>query len=349
MISSVRHSPVFRARAATLAGACCALLLLPGLAGCDRGMDDRSTRATDPDEPRIERVQRGPIEVALTVDPPRVSLTDGILLTVTATAEGPTPPTLPPLNDRLSGLELVGQYDGEIVEAGGKIIVTRFFQLTPALDSEHRIAPMAVTLHDAWVATPPIVLPRVPVGETPDDIVEELKPHWIPPAFRTVASWLAGLLLCIAAVFGLWKLLKRVRRKIQLARMSPRERAMQELDELLERHLPEQDMVKEFYFELTMIVRRYIERAHHVRAPEQTTEEFLETVSVDNRFGPKVVEKLREFMSSADLVKYAAYEPDSEAVATATGTARTYIDTDAEDAMPADSASEEPALETTHV
>lgn len=315
--------------------------------GCGRSTES-SKLAPAPDAPRVERVQRGPIEVTVTVEPARVTLTRGVLLTISATAVGPTPPALPTIEDRLAGLELIGQYDGEVREEAGRTTLTRYFQLSPTLDSEHRIAPMAVTLNDDWVATPSIILPRAAVSDVPADIAEGLKPRWIPPAFRTVATWVVGLIVCIAVGILLWKLLKQVRRKIEIARMSPRERAMKELEELLARHLPDQDMVKEFYFELTMIVRRYIERAHRVRAPEQTTEEFLAAVSSDARFGPAVVDKLRQFMDSADLVKYAAYQPDSEAVTGATSTARDYIDTDA-DNSPTPSSTRQQPLATTHV
>jgi len=113
--------------------------------------------------------------------------------------------------------------------------------------------------------------------------------------------------------------------------MSPRERALEELAELMARDLVGKNMVKEFYLELTMIVRRYIERAHAIRAPEQTTEEFLAAVSSDNRFGQEVINRLRLFLEAADLVKFAAYHPESDAISRATETARSYVVTDAAD------------------
>ncbi|MDA0321916.1 MAG: hypothetical protein O2923_04270 [Verrucomicrobia bacterium] len=301
------------------------------------------------EKPRVERAQRGPIEVTLTIEPAQVTLTRGLQLTIEASADGPTPPTLPPIQDRLSGFELVGQYDGEIVHSAGRSSLTRFFQLSPTLDREHRIAPMAIVLNGDWIATPPIVIPRVAMRDVPADITEGLKPRWIPPAFRTVAIGVIVVIALLVLAFLGWKLSKRVRRKIELARMSPRERALEELETLLALRLPEQQMVKEFYFELTMIVRRYIERAHHVRAPEQTTEEFLAAVRMDSRFGPAVIEKLTQFMDSADLVKYAAYQPDSAAVDGATRTSRDYIDTDADSATAAPSPTTQKPLATTHV
>ena len=60
------------------------------------------------------------------------------------------------------------------------------------------------------------------------------------------------------------------------------------------------------------------------------SEEFLIAASRDPRFGPEVVRRLRDFLQSADLVKFAAYQPPAGATDGATETARGYIQSDAE-------------------
>ncbi|MCA1810259.1 MAG: hypothetical protein LC725_12570, partial [Lentisphaerae bacterium] len=108
----------------------------------------------------------------------------------------------------------------------------------------------------------------------------------------------------------------------------PRARALYELQRLMSAGLPGSGKVKDFFVELTMIVRRYIERAHAIRAPEQTTEEFLAGVAGDTRFREEVLEKLREFLKAADLVKFAAWHPEDAAIERAVSTARDYIETE---------------------
>lgn len=281
----------------------------------------------------VERtVRQDGVEVRLHVTPARVALGEPVALRITALSAPDMEVTIPPLNDRLQGFILDGQFQGESVVRDGRLQRTWRAQARPAVAEEYRIAPIPVTYDTGWLATPPIVLESV-VGERTD--VEPGAPRgpvWIYPAFRTVAWTLVAVLAGAAALYGLWRLSGRVRREVALRRLSPRERALRELDSLLGQHLPEQGRTKEFYFELTMIVRRYIERAHHVRAPEQTTEEFLAAVAADARFRPEVVERLRAFLSAADLVKYAAHRPDADAVAAATRTAQTYIEHDAGDA-----------------
>ncbi len=84
-----------------------------------------------------------------------------------------------------------------------------------------------------------------------------------------------------------------------------------ELERLLERRLTEED-VKLYYVELTGIVRRYIERTTEIRAPQQTTEEFLREVSRRQTFPADESLRLKRFLESADLVKFAAYRPRGE-------------------------------------
>ena len=62
---------------------------------------------------------------------------------------------------------------------------------------------------------------------------------------------------------------------------------------------------------LTDVVRHYLEKQFSLRAERQTTPEFLETLRKDN--GPLDVEQrrfLREFLSSADMVKFARISAD---------------------------------------
>jgi len=162
----------------------------------------------------------------------------------------------------------------------------------------------------------------------PEDIEAAFTPVWIYPPFKTVAIYSGLVILAAGAIILAWKLIHRIHRRIRLMRMSPRERALKELAALLAKDLIRRNMPKEFYLELTMIVRRYIERAHGIRAPEQTTQEFLAAASDNPNFSREVVEKLRTFLEAADLVKFAAHRPETDAAERATATAREYVETD---------------------
>jgi signal transduction histidine kinase len=270
--------------------------------------------------------------------PPTVRLDRDTLLTIQVQAPSNIQVKLPPIEDRLTGFTVAGSFDRPAAAHNGNWVRERHVRLTPQASTRYRIAPMAVTWHDRtgreqWFPTRPLVLfsESLVKGDPGTSLAAARLPVRIYPGWGSVLRY-ATLVGAVAALGALlWWAIRRIRREVQLRRMSPRERALHELAELLARDLIGKDRVKDFYFELTMIVRAYIERAHAVRAPEQTTEEFLAAVSRDPRFSAEVVARLRAFMQAADLVKYAADHPDQPAIDQALGTARTYIETDAAD------------------
>ena len=107
--------------------------------------------------------------------------------------------------------------------------------------------------------------------------------------------------------------------------MSPIERAWVELDRLLKKGLPEQGRYKDFYVELTMVVRRYIQRQHGVVAPHLTTEEFFEKTRKSPSFPKSTLDELIDFFRRADVVKFARIQTTLDAANRAIDSARSYI------------------------
>ena len=118
--------------------------------------------------------------------------------------------------------------------------------------------------------------------------------------------------------------------------MSPIERAWVELDRLLKKGLPGRGRYKDFYVELTMVVRRYVQRKYGIKAPHLTTEEFLREFRDEGR---GMRDELRKFLESADMVKFAGVEATPEMADEATDSARGYLKSDNTDT---------PALGTKH-
>ena len=109
--------------------------------------------------------------------------------------------------------------------------------------------------------------------------------------------------------------------------MSPIERAWVELDRLLKKGLPARGKYKDFYVELTMVVRRYVQRKYGIRAPNLTTEEFFAEVSKPEH-KLNSAEALKQFLESADMVKFAGVDANEEMAKGATNSARTYLKDD---------------------
>ena len=307
------------------------------LSGCAKNND-----TTDPETETVSRtvdMSQPPIKVIFRMEPSMVQLDKDTLLTVTISAPSEIDIDEPIMDDRLTGFILSGTYREGPITADGKRTVTYHTRLTPTVSEKYRIAPMAIQYtdnssspsRDAWFATQPIVFKvQSPFADNPGTKISgTIEPIWIYPPAKTIFLWLLLAIVAVGVIFLLSKLTRKAHEQIKLMRMSPKERAMKEMVDLLAKDLIKKEMVKEFYIQLTMIVRRYIERQHKVRAPEQTTEEFLIAVGKDSRFTPDIINKLKKFMQAADLVKFAAHKPNSEDISNATNTANGYIEADA--------------------
>ena len=147
---------------------------------------------------------------------------------------------------------------------------------------------------------------------------------------KLVPFWM-WLLLGILPFFGLgigiyyWKRHQAVE-KIEIK--DPKEIALEALEHLLSLNYLRKGEFKLFYFELTKIVRNYMEGAYSLRAPHQTTEEFLLELSYSEEFSKCIREKIIHFLNKADLVKYAAQIPSLQEIDEILFSAKTIINSE---------------------
>lgn len=136
-----------------------------------------------------------------------------------------------------------------------------------------------------------------------------------PPVGLPETPW--GLILIVglgvaALIFGLWYWTKKKKGlKSRLEPKTPWEVAYQQLDELRRRDLFGHGRAKDHFSELSLIARSYIEDRFNIRAPEMTTEEFLERVKTSSSVNPRHKEILGDFLVLCDMVKFAKYGPNA--------------------------------------
>ncbi|MDD3296760.1 MAG: hypothetical protein PHU64_05300 [Candidatus Omnitrophica bacterium] len=107
---------------------------------------------------------------------------------------------------------------------------------------------------------------------------------------------------------------------------SAHEIAYEALEELKRRDYLKLGKIKEFYAELSFIIRVYLENRFNLRAPEMTTEEFLNTLRQNDFLSGKYKNLLKEFLSHCDLVKFAKYGPSTEETAKTFDSAIKFVD-----------------------
>ena len=147
-------------------------------------------------------------------------------------------------------------------------------------------------------------------------VIKPIKgPLAVPLTLREILPWLflavLGIIVILAVLVYLKKRKKaepvfRIRSKIQLP---PHEIALSELEKLRVKKLWQNGRTKEYHSELTDIIRRYIENRFSIMALEMTTEDIMESISIQNDIPDDSIKKLYHILALADLVKFAKMQP----------------------------------------
>ena len=169
-------------------------------------------------------------------------------------------------------------------------------------------APVTTVTSEPITITVDTLLAKDDAGETISDIApplaKPLNPWW-------VAGLAGGAALALAAIIFFLRRWQR-RALSPPPPLPPHLLAYQALDRLLAADLLSCGQQKAFYASLSDILRHYLEQRFGLRAPEQTTEEFLAGLHHSGSPGllePNHQRLLRDFLTGCDLVKFAGHTP----------------------------------------
>ena len=143
---------------------------------------------------------------------------------------------------------------------------------------------------------------------------DERLARW-PRAPLTRALLVIGLIGLLALTVGLlmrWWLARRVRPESRAPEPPAHEKALRALADLEQRTDFTQADPEAFFVELSAIVRRYLEDRFELRAPEQTTEEFIRSAAGSRQLQLEHQQLVAGFLEESDLVKFARHRPGAE-------------------------------------
>jgi len=154
--------------------------------------------------------------------------------------------------------------------------------------------------------------------------------------------WLALAAVATAVLLGGGLYWLRARRRAVAAHAAPprpaHEVALEALDRLRRAGLLEAGRHAEYYVELSAIVRTYLEARFRLRAPEMTTEEFLQAAQSRPELVAEHRGRLARFLAEADLVKFARHQPSLDESERAQTAARELVESTARRAEESDEA-----------
>ena len=257
------------------------------------------------------------VQVKVECSPEQVDVARDFFVTVTATAP------IPDLRDRFRGFSVAEDFNEDPVTVDNVTTYVSRWRLVPEpCAKQYSLRPfVVVNFYTAPVKFAPPAARETVTGGMEVDPKKDLPPL----SWKLVGICAAALAVLALALALVWWTVKKVHEAIRVHRMSPIQRAMYELEKLLGRGLPGRGLYKDFYVELTMVVRRYVQRQHGVRAPNLTTEEFFDAVRNSPTFPQGALDELIDFLRKADMVKFAGVQATPETTDAATESARAYI------------------------
>ncbi len=281
--------------------------------------------------------RRGPAVFRVAVSREEITIADRVDLLLEARVEEGYQVRLPRFGDKLEQFGIVDYTTpSPVIGEEGEIITRRLYELEPFLSGEYRIPPMKAEfwmegdtlIHQVESDTIKVMVNSLLPGDVAERELKDIAPPAAIPAGYSNVFIIAAIAVVIAgtAVLTVWW---RRRRRKRVKAPAPRAHqiAFARLEQLLARELVEQKKYREFTAELADILRYYIEDRFGIRAPEQTTEEFLSQATSRLEVDPGQQEILRQFLIHSDLVKFAALEPSPQEVKRSFETCRDFIET----------------------
>jgi hypothetical protein len=153
--------------------------------------------------------------------------------------------------------------------------------------------------------------------------INDLKPA---ESFPNYWLWIIpGIILLAAALaYAGYRLVQRMRKIRDLAQapLPPWEQALAALDALPWREWLDAGQVKRYYYALSEVLKRYIERRFEFNAVEQTTTEILTSMRA---YKTPMRDDIGKFFTRSDLVKYAKWVPPADEAESAIEQVREFV------------------------
>ena len=216
-------------------------------------------------------------------------------------------------------IELRTSFSIDTVELGSNRIQLNYKVPVQAFDSgTYRLPEFVYVSESDSARSNALTLNVIPVKVTADDPIAgfaRVAEPENPSIFDKVPNWLADwwwLILIVALVAaGGWWAYKRYKKEGTVLRKKPEptpyETALRQLKELKNKNLWEMGREKEYFTDLTDILRVYLDRRFGINAMEMTSREIM-----DHLYNSDVKDKrdyVRQILSVADFVKFAKVRP----------------------------------------
>lgn len=305
----------------------------PALLNTEPDPQPAAAQAEQPDLQAQFSDKKPLVEVNASVDKARITIGDKIVYTLTVNAAKNITVSMPDFAEGIGQFAITDYKQEGPLTKGDRVYWRRDYILDVYVTGTYRIPPAQIVYQldagdEKYIDTTPLFVTVKSILAEEDVELKDIKPFMLPDPViskKLTALIAGGVLLLAAMVSALVIWLKR--RSRYVAPPPPAHIvAFEALQLLREQNLIEQGKIKEYYYEISLILRRYIEGRFGLMAPERTTEEFLDDLRQTTVLNSDQRAILQEFLTHCDMVKYARYAPSETQIAQVYDTAVSFIE-----------------------
>jgi hypothetical protein len=251
----------------------------------------------------------------------KASLTAGEIITYNVTIIAPSGANvIPPVIDKTIGAVSIREWNSSTKKISKGDSVTVSYRITTYVPENCTIPELTYLVVNGsqtdTLVSPSHILSFQSVIDKDTADLRDLKPQL---EAGTKPMWLLWILIA-AAVLGVLIFVwfrffnkKKIAGEKQIPLLPPYEEAINAINELERQKYLERGLIREYVFNLSEIVKRYIERRFDINASEFTTEEVVAWLGVSG-LDKNLKQSVEWFFRTSDPVKFARFIPPQETI-----------------------------------
>ncbi|MCG2417447.1 DUF4381 domain-containing protein [Aequorivita sp. F47161] len=257
-------------------------------------------------------------QVTSSVDSTKIKIGEEILYTINVQSDS-TDVVVFPEDQTFAPLEMIESYKTDTTFEGAKYRLIKKYGLTQFDSGKYTIPPQRIFINNKPFLTDSI---KVEVNDVVVDTTKQ-KMFGIKPAVQvksppfdwlSLLFWVIPILLIVGLAIYLFR--RKKRKDAAQKQLPPYEEAIVALKTLDNSQLLKENKSKEYYSNLTEIVKRYLDREVDEAALESTSDELITRLMMHKDAGSfdfdlETIRKLDSIFKRADLVKFAKMNQES--------------------------------------
>ncbi|MCJ7466662.1 MAG: BatD family protein [Maribacter sp.] len=258
-------------------------------------------------------------EIRSKVDTTFIKIGEQLKFTITVEADS-TDQVIFPEGQTFSPLETVEAFATDTMRKKDRMTLQKIYALTQFDSGAYKLPSQRIEINGKGYFTDSL---EISVATVPVDTVAQKMydikglmqvPRSNSEIWKVLMYVLLGLLVLAGGIYWFLFRKKPLTEEEKIASLPPYDRALLELKKLENSKYLIQDEYKQYYTELTGIVRAYLEEDVHVTALESTTDELITKLELLKDAGELKIDndtlyQFKRILQTADLVKFAKSKP----------------------------------------